>query len=90
MTKEKKVTPEKQEIELSDGTKVTVTEPTTPQVRRSRDFAGTHPADVYLYVISECCEFDGEKLAPDELDNLRARDYLYVEGCVRELLGEKN
>lgn len=80
---------ETMEIVLSNDVKVTVKEPTTPQVRRCRDLA-KFPADVYMYLISECCLFDGKMLTPPAIEALRCRDYLLIEGCIRELVGEKN
>lgn len=80
---------ETREIELSNGVKVTVNEPTTPQVRKSRDLAST-PTEPYLYLLSDCCLFDGKMYTPPEIDSLRSCDYLSIEGCIRELLGEKN
>lgn len=78
------------EVTLSNGVKAVVKEPTTPQVRRCRDLAQTKPADVYFYMVCECTTFDGNIYSPDEVDELRGRDYLLVEGCIRELLAEKN
>ena len=82
---------EKEEIVLSNDLKVIVNEPTTPQVMRCRELANPQkPSEVYLYLASECCEFEGKIFSPEQITGLRSRDYLYIEACLRGLLGEKN
>lgn len=78
------------EIKLQDGRIVTIKEPTTPQVIKSRQLAVKNKNSVktYLYLIAECCLFDGKPLPAAEIEKLKPRDYLRIEHKVQELLGE--
>lgn len=79
-------------LTLSNGVKVAINEPTTPQVLRARNFAvkDKDAGKTYLYLIAECCKFDGKILPAPELMKLRPRDYLAIENIVRDLLGEND
>ncbi len=79
-------------LTLSNGTKVTINEPTTPQILKARNFAvkDKDAGKTYLYLIAECCKFDGKIVPAPEIMKLRPRDYLAIENVVRDFLGEND
>lgn len=79
-------------LTLSNGTKVTINEPTTPQILKARNFAvkDKDAGKTYLYLIAECCKFGGKIVPAPEIMKLRPRDYLAIENVVRDLLGEND
>lgn len=81
-----------QTITLSNKVKVTINEPTTPQILKARNLAvKTKDAGMtYLYLIAECCKFEDKPLPAPEIMNLKPRDYLAIENIVRDFLGEND
>lgn len=80
------------DIKLSSGVTVTIKEPTTPQILKSRTLAvkAKDASQTYLYLIAECCTFGGKILPAPEILKLKPRDYLAVENVVRDFLGEND
>ena len=77
-------------FELSNGMKVEMTEPNTDKVLMSRDLAKTQVGNTYLFLIAECTKFNGVKLTAADIRKFRSRDYLLLEGNIRELAGERD
>lgn len=77
-------------FELSNGMKVEMTEPDTERVLMARDLAKTQPGNTYLFLIAECTKFNEVKLTAADIRKFRSRDYLLLEGNIRELAGEKD
>lgn len=77
-------------FELSNGMKAEMTEPDTDKVLMARELAKTQPANTYLYLIAECTTFNGLKFTAADIRKFRSRDYLLLEGNIRELAGEKD
>lgn len=77
---------------LSNGVNVTVNEPTTPQILKARTLAvkAKDAGQTYLYLMAECCKFDGKILPAPEIMKLRPRDYLAIENIIRDFLGEND
>lgn len=81
---------ETRNFELSNGMQVDMTEPDTDKVLMSRELAKTQVGNTYLYLIAECTKFNGMKLTAADIRKFRSRDYLLLEGNIRELAGERD